>query len=134
MMSEESKTGEIVQRGVLETCSEQASASDVLPMKIHGSEGTTRGGGELHIDATGHFNKKFRNVLFQLNEDSISRPQSDRINIEVLEDSWLHLSFQYKEQGFNQIKATLVDTLMLGQPVSTTSSFGINNIEGDMVE
>jgi hypothetical protein len=56
-------------------------------MKIHASEGTTRGGGELHIDATGHFNRKFRNVPFQLTEDSISKPLTDRINLEVVEDS-----------------------------------------------
>lgn len=83
-------------------------------MKIHGSEGTARGGGEVHIDATGHFNRKFRNVLFKLNADSISKPETDRINIEILEDSWMHLSFQYREQGFNQIKVTVIDTLMLG--------------------
>ena len=114
MMTESARSGEITQKGIWETCSELAVASDVLPMKIHGSEGTTRGGGELHIDATGHFNKKFRNVLFKLGQDSSSSPESDRITIEVLEDSWLHLSFEYLEQGFNQIKATLVDTLMLG--------------------
>jgi len=118
MMSEQAKSGEIAQRGLMETCSEQASESDILPMKIHASEGTTRGGGEVHIDATGHFNKKFRNVLFKLNADSVSKPELDRVNLEVLEDSWLHLTFQYYEFGFNQIKATLVDTLMLGQPVS----------------
>jgi hypothetical protein len=66
-------------------------------MKIHGSEGTTRGGGELHIDATGHFNKKFRNVVFRLAQSSTVMPESDRVTLEVLEDSWLHLSFQYRE-------------------------------------
>ena len=70
-------------------------------MKIHANEGSTRGGGELHIDATGHFTKKFRNVLFRVTEDSITKPESDRVNLEVQEDSWLHLAFQYKEQGFN---------------------------------
>jgi hypothetical protein len=114
MMSEKAQSGEIIQKGIMETCSEQASSSDILPMKIHGSEGTARGGGEVHIDATGHFNRKFRNVLFKLNADSISKPETDRINIEILEDSWMHLSFQYREQGFNQIKVTVIDTLMLG--------------------
>lgn len=78
-----------------DSCPEAAAAADVLPMKIHGSEGTTRGGGELHIDSTGHFTKMWRNVLFRLGQESQVNPEFDRMAVEVVDDSWLHLSFQY---------------------------------------
>lgn len=133
-MTAAAKTGDILQRGVIDTCPEAAAAADVLPMKIHGSEGLTRGGGELHVDATGHFTKRFRNVLFRLGEDSSATPEFDRVALEVVEDSWLHLAFQYSEYGYNNIKVTVTDTVMLGQEVPAHSSYEINNIAGGMIE
>jgi len=103
-------------------------------MKIHGSEGLTRGGGELHVDANGHFTKRFRNVLFRVGETSSATPEFDRVALEVVEDSWLHLAFQYSESGYNTIKVTLTDTVMLGQEVPPQSSYEIGNIAGGMAE
>ena len=49
----------------MDACSDSSVSSDSLPSKIYGSKSQTRGGGELHVDATGHFIKRFRDVLFR---------------------------------------------------------------------
>ncbi len=58
-------------------------------------------------------------------------PQYDRVEIEVIEDAWLHLVFNYKEYGANDIKVILTDTLMFNQEVKPQSLFKINNIRGE---
>lgn len=60
LMSASANSGEILQRG-LHSCS-AAADGDILPSKIHGSKSQTRGGGELHVDAAGHFMRRFRDV------------------------------------------------------------------------
>ena len=102
-MSETANSGQIIQKGVVESC-EQSISGDSLPSKIYGSKSHTRGGGELHVDSTGHFMKRFRDVLFRTTAYSQATPQYDRIEIEVVEDAWLHLAFSYKESGANEIK------------------------------
>jgi hypothetical protein len=64
LMSASQNSGEILQRGISE-CSEGADG-DILPSKIFGSKAHTRGGGELHVDASGHFMRRFRNVVQKL--------------------------------------------------------------------
>jgi hypothetical protein len=49
------------------------------------------------VDATGHFMRRFRNVLFKLSQQSEVTPEYDRVELAVVEDSWLHLAFQYAE-------------------------------------
>ena len=39
-------------------------------------------------------------------------PQYDRVEIEAIEDAWLHLVFNYKESAANDIKIMLTDTMM----------------------
>lgn len=47
---------------------------------------------------------RFRNVVQKVSiSNSESTPEFDRIEIEVIEDSWLQLSFLYKAFGANQI-------------------------------
>lgn len=82
------------------------------------------------MDATGHFTKTFRNVLFRVGEDSAVTPEFDRVALEVVEDAWLHLSFQYKAYGDNTVRAVLTDTVMLGQEVQPHASFNVGNIAG----
>jgi hypothetical protein len=112
-MSASQNSGQILQRGIAE-CS-QGADGDILPSKIYGSKAHTRGGGELHIDASGHFMRRFRNLVQKLPHGSSGlTPEFDRVEIEVVEDAWLHLSFLYEIFGANHIKAILSDTLMLG--------------------
>jgi hypothetical protein len=47
-------------------------------------------------------------------EFSEIHPEFDRVELEVVEDSWLHLSFLYEAYGANDIRAVLTDTQMLG--------------------
>jgi len=102
LMSAHANSGEIVQRG-FSNCP-AAADGDTLPTKIYGSEAQTRGGGELHIDSTGHFIRRFRNVLMKLSREySESVPETDRVEIEVIEDARLHLSFLYESFGPNEI-------------------------------
>jgi hypothetical protein len=117
---------------VADECSEVAT--DVLPLKIYGSEAMARGGGELHVDATGHFTKRFRDVLYRIGEDSAFAPEFDRVALEVAEDSWLHLVFSYSEYGSNTIKVVLTDTVMLGQEMPAESSYQIGGIAGEEIE
>lgn len=118
---------------MVESC-DQSVSGDQLPSKIFGSKSHTRGGGELHVDATGHFMKKFRDVLFRTSMQSQVTPQYDRIEIEVIEDSWLHLVFSFKDSGANEIKLALIDTLMFGQEVTPQALFKVSNIRGAQSE
>ena len=58
----------------MDACSDSSVSSDSLPSKIYGSKSQTRGGGELHVDATGHFIKRFRDVLFRTSMQSELTP------------------------------------------------------------
>lgn len=132
-MSAAANSGEILQRGI-SSCSEAADG-DILPPKIFGSKSLTRGGGELHVDATGHFMRRFRNVLFKLSREySGSSPEYDRIELEPVEDSLLHLAFLYAAVGDREIKVHLADTWMMGQEVTPQASFKLGDIEGEHVE
>lgn len=117
LMGESANSGQIIQKGIVDACSDSSVSGDSLPSKIYGSKSHTRGGGELHVDATGHFIKRFRDVLFKTTMQSELTPQYDRVEIEVIEDAWLHLVFNYKESGANDIKVILTDTLMFNQEV-----------------
>ena len=134
LMSAAANSGEILQRGISSLCPEAADG-DILPLKIFGSKGQTRGGGELHVDASGHFMRRFRNVLFKMSREySEVSPEFDRVELTVVEDSWLHLSFMYEAYGANEIRVVLTDTWMLGQPVAAQSSYKVKDIEDDQVE
>jgi len=121
LMSESTNNGEILQRGIT-TCPESADG-DVLPPKIYASKGQTKGGGELHVDADGHFMRRFRNVVFKLSKEySEVSPEYDRVELAVIEDSLLHLSFLYRAYGANEIRVVLTDTGVLGQEASPLAS------------
>lgn len=133
LMSASANSGEILQRGI-SACSEGADG-DILPLKIYGSKGHTRGGGELHVDAEGHFMRRFRNVVQKLSREySEVTPEFDRVELEVVEDAWLHLSFLYEAYGPNEIRAVLTDTMMLGQEAHPSSQFKIQDLEQDRNE
>lgn len=133
LMSAAANSGEILQRGI-SACAEAADG-DVLPPKIFGSKSLTRGGGELHVDASGHFMRRFRNVLFKLTrEASESTPEYDRVELETVEDSLLHLAFLYDTQGEREIKVVLADTWMMGQEVTPQAYYRLGDIEGGHAE
>jgi len=133
LMSAAANSGEILQRGI-SACPEAADG-DILPAQIYASKSQTRGGGELHVDGSGHFMRRFRNVLFKVSREypEVS-PEYDRVELGVVEDSWLHLSFMYQARGANEIRLALTDTWMLGQEVAPQASYKVNNIENDQVE
>jgi len=81
-MSSDANSGEILQRGIA-ACPEAADG-DILPPQIFASKSATKGGGELHIDANGHFMRRFRDVLFKMSREySESSPESDRMELAV---------------------------------------------------
>lgn len=132
-MSEEANSGEILQRGVT-TCPEKADG-DVLPPKIFASKGQTKGGGELHVDADGHFMRRFRNVIFKLSKEwSEVTPEYDRVELAVLEDSMLHLSFLYEAYGANEIRVVVTDTAALGQEASPSALNKLTDLANNQVE
>ena len=49
------------------------------------------------MDQKGHFIKHYQNVLFRTNDRSEIIPEYDRIEISVIEDSLMHLTFSYEE-------------------------------------
>ena len=133
LMSATANSGEILQRGI-SACSEAADG-DILPSQIYGSKSQTRGGGELHVDASGHFMRRFRNVLFKMSREySEVSPEFDRIEFQVVEDSWLHLAFLYEAYGANEIRVTLTDTYMLGQEAAAQASYKVTGIGSNQAE
>ena len=130
LMSAAANSGEILQRSI-NYCPEAADG-DILPPKIFGSKSRTRGGGELHVDATGHFMRRFRNVLFKQSREST--PEYDFVELEPVEDSLLHLAFLYRSEGDLEIVVKLTDTLMMGQEAHPHSSFKLADIEGGHTE
>lgn len=133
LMSAAANSGEILQRGVMQ-CPEAANG-DQLPPKIFGSKSQTRGGGELHVDATGHFMRKFRNLLFKLSREGIAtRPEHSYLEITPVEDSVLHLAFLYKSEGGRDIKVILTDTTMFSQEVKPHAFHKRSDIEGGHTE
>jgi hypothetical protein len=132
-MSAAANSGEIRQRGIA-SCPEAADG-DVLPAKIYGSKSATRGGGELHVDATGHFMRRFRNILFKHSRDGgSSRPEYDFIELDPAEDSLLHLAFLFDAQAGREIRVTLTDTWMMGQAVTPQAAHKQSDIEGGHAE
>ena len=112
-MTAEANSGEILQRG-FSHCAEAASG-DVLPLKIYGSKQQTKNGGELHVDASGHFMKRFRNVLFKQSRAlSELEPEFDRVELQPVEDSFLHLSFLSEAESTAEFKVVLSDTFVMG--------------------
>jgi len=123
-MSAAANSGEILQRGIA-ACPEAANG-DILPPQIFASKSATKGGGELHIDANGHFMRRFRDVLFKMSREySEVSPESDRVELAVDQDSLLHLTFLYEAYEANEIRAVLTDTWMLGQQVTPQTSFKV---------
>jgi len=72
--------------------------------------------------------RRFRNVVQKLTRTETT-PEFDRVEIEVVEDAWLHLSFLYEAFGANEIRAVLSDTLMLGQTTRPSSEFTLRDVE-----
>jgi len=133
LMSAAANSGDILQRGI-SSC-QGAANGDVLPPKIYGSKSLTRGGGELHVDATGHFMKRFHNVVFkQSREFGENSLEYDRVELEPVEDSLLHLTFLFEAEGERDVRVVLADTWMMGQEVTPQSSFKLADIEGGHVE
>ena len=128
LMSASANSGDILQRGLAPQC-EEAADGDILPAKIYGSKGLTRGGGELHVDASGHFMNRFRNVLFKTTADSELTPEYDRVEIGVIEDSYLHLSFLHDEG--QEIRVAITDTWMMGQEVKAQNSYKLPYVDDD---
>ena len=130
-MSASANSGDILQRGIGSQC-EEAADGDILPPKIYGSKGLTRGGGELHVDSSGHFMKRFRNVLFKKTAESQAMPEYDRVELGVIEDSYLHLSFLHEEG--DEIRVSVSDTWMRGQEVKPQNSYKLPYVDDDRVE
>jgi hypothetical protein len=131
LMSASANSGDILQRGIGSQC-EEAADGDILPPKIYGSKGLTRGGGELHVDSSGHFMKRFRNVLFKKTAESQAMPEYDRVELGVIEDSYLHLSFLHEEG--DEIRVSVSDTWMMGQEVKPQNSYKLPYVDDDRVE
>lgn len=109
LLSSSAKSGAIAQRGLTDGCLDGSVESDVLPSKIFADKSHTRGGGELHVDAAGLFIKKFRDVLFRSSDNDAS-PEYDRMEIEVIEDSLLHLTFALPSKGALSLDLVVADT------------------------
>lgn len=132
-MSAAANSGDILQRGI--TDCPQATDGDILPTEIYGSKSKTKGGGELHVDAAGIFMRRFRNVLFKLSREySAVAPEFDRMELEVVEDAWLHLSFLYGAYGANEVKPVLTDTYMLNQEAPAHAEYKVTGIANNQVE
>jgi hypothetical protein len=79
--------------------------------------------------------RRFRNVLFKQSRDlSASDPLYDYVELEPKEDSLLHLAFLYDAIGGREIRVTLTDTWMMGQSVTPSSDFKLDDIEGGHTE
>lgn len=129
-MTKEQQSGAINQRGMTDHC---GAPDDTLPLHIYGDKSHTRGGGELHVDQAGLFLKKFRNVLFKSSEETQS-PEYDRVEIEVVEDSYMHLTFAIPAKGTLDLNVVLQDTMMMNQELKPRNAFMINDIEDESRE
>ena len=79
--------------------------------------------------------KRFRNVLFKLpRESSLVSPEFDRVTLEVVEDSWLHLAFLYEAYGVNEMKVLLTDTYMMNQEAPPEAQYKVPDISNNQVE
>lgn len=76
--------------------------------------------------------KRFRNVLFKKTSESQVNPEYDRVELGVIEDSYLHLSFLHDEG--DEIRVTISDTWMMGQEVKAESSYKLPFVDDDRVE
>lgn len=61
-------------------------------MQIYRNQAETKSGGEIHVDQMGLLTKKFRDVVFKTSLDP-NQPEYDRIELDVEEDSFMHLTF-----------------------------------------
>jgi hypothetical protein len=76
--------------------------------------------------------KRFRNVLFKLpRESSLVSPEFDRVTLEVVEDSWLHLAFLYEAYGVNEMKVRLTDTYMMNQEAPPEAQYKVPDISNN---
>ena len=133
LMKSSAKSGSIAQRGLSDGCLDGDVESDVLPSKIYADKSHTRGGGELHLDASGVFNKKFRDVLFRqsLSDD---RPEYDRMELEVVEDAMLHLTFALPGGRALGLDVVVADTLLNNQEITPINYLAIPDISGNIQE
>jgi len=67
-------------------------------------------------------------------ERSELEPEFDRVELTVIEDSVLHLSFLYEAYGSNEIRVALSDTYMNGQEVKPHNSQRFLDIDNNRVE
>jgi hypothetical protein len=58
------------------------------------------------------FVKKFRDVIFRSGHDN-EHPEYDRVELEVIEDSFLHLSFALPSKGDLSLDVVVADTMMM---------------------
>jgi len=87
------------------------------------------------LDAGGHFMRRFRNVLMKLSQEySELTPEYDRVELSVIEDSYLHLNFLYEAYGSNNIRVVLADTWMMGTAVLPEAAFKMTEIDGNQIE
>jgi hypothetical protein len=114
LMSEGQTSGQIVQKGL--TGDHCTDYGDVLPLQIYRNQAETKGGGELHVDQMGLLTKKFRDVVFKTSMDP-NQPEYDRIELDVEEDSFMHLTFTLPSRsGQLEIDCMLQATAMFGAP------------------
>jgi hypothetical protein len=67
------------------------------------------------VDATGHFMKRFRNVVYKHSRAfSDLEPEFDRVELQVVEDAILELSFLSDAETDADFKVIVADTYMLG--------------------
>lgn len=79
--------------------------------------------------------RRFRNVIFKLSKEwSEVTPEYDRVELAVLEDSMLHLSFLYEAYGANEIRVVVTDTAALGQEASPSALNKITDLANNQVE
>lgn len=133
LLTSSAKSGAIAQRGLTDGCLNGAIESDVLPSKIFADKSHTRGGGELHMDASGLFIKKFRDVLFRSSNNN-DNPEYDRMEIEVIEDSLLHLTFALPSKNALSLDVVVADTNLNNQEVMPYNLLRIDNIADDAHE
>jgi len=56
------------------------------------------------------------------------------VELEAIEDSWLHLSFLYQAYGANEMKVLLTDTYMMNQEAPAEAEYKVTGIANDAVE
>ena len=88
----------------------------------------------MHVDATGHFMRRFRNVLFKASREYSSTPEYDFIELDPVSDSLLHLAFLLDARAGQEVRVKLSDTWMMGQEVAPQSTITSGDIDGGHTE